>query len=141
MLFGLCSAPEIFQKRMYEMVEGMTGIQVIADDFMIFGCRNTQQEEIWEHDKVLRRFIVKCEQHNLHLNSANVKLRESTVSYIGHNLSADRVKPGEYKLNAILMISYPRDPTEINIFIEIVQYINKCIDGLNTTTVNIRKLI
>ena len=65
------------------MVEGMTGIEVIADDFLIFGCGNTQQEAIWEHDKVLRRFVVKCEQKNLHLNSAKVKLRESTVYYIG----------------------------------------------------------
>ena len=31
MLFGLCSAPEIFQWRMHEMVEGMDGIEVIAD--------------------------------------------------------------------------------------------------------------
>ena len=61
------------------MVEGMTDIKVIADDFLKFVYGNTQQEAIWEHDKVLRIFLVKCEQQNLYLNSATVKLRESTV--------------------------------------------------------------
>ena len=41
MLFGLCPAPEIFQKRIHEMLECITGIEVIADDFLIFGCGNT----------------------------------------------------------------------------------------------------
>ena len=47
------------------MVEGMDGIKVIADDFLIFGCGNTQQEAIRDHDKILRRFLVKCEKQNL----------------------------------------------------------------------------
>ena len=141
MPFGLCSAPEIFQSRMHEMVEGMDGIEVIADDFLIFGCGNTQQEAIRDHDKILRRFLVKCEKQNLHLNSAKVKLRESTVTYIGHNLSADGVQPGEDKLNAILQMPSPRDPTEIKRFLGMVQYIDKFIDGLSTKTVNMRKLI
>ena len=141
MPFGLCSAPKIFQRRMHEMVEGMDGIEVIADDFLIFGCGNTQQEAIRDHDKILRRFLVKYEKQNLHLNSAKVKLRESTVTYIGHNLSADGVQPGEDKLNAILLMSYPRDPTEIKRFIGMVQYMDKFIDGLSKKTVNMRKLI
>ena len=111
MPFGLCSAHEIFQRRTHEMVEGMDGIEIIADDFLIFGCGNTQQEAIRDHDKILRRFLVKCEKQNQHLNSAKVKLRESTVTYIGHNLSADGVQPGEDKLNAILLMPSPRDPT------------------------------
>ena len=141
MPFGLCSAPEIFQRRMHEMVEGMDGIEVIADDFLICGCGNTQQEAIRDHNKILRRFLVKCEKQNLHLNSAKVKLRESTVTYIVHNVSADGVKPGEDKLNAILQMPSPRDPTEIKRFLGMFQYIDKFIDGLSTKTVNMRKLI
>ena len=33
--FGICSAPEVFQRRMTEMVEGLKGVEVIADDFLI----------------------------------------------------------------------------------------------------------
>ena len=120
MTFGLCSAPEIFQRRMHEMVECMDCIEVIADDCLIFGCGNTHQEAIRDHDKILRRCLVKCEKQNLHLNSAKVKLRESIVTYIRHNLSADGVQPGEDKLNAIMLMPSPRDPTEIQIFLGIV---------------------
>ena len=79
MPFGLCSTPEIFQRRMHEMEEGMTGIEVIANNFLIIGCGNTQ-EAIWEHDKVLRRFVVKCEQKNLNLYSA--KLNYESLLYL-----------------------------------------------------------
>ena len=35
MPFGLCSAPEIFQRKMHELIEEIPGIQVIADDFLV----------------------------------------------------------------------------------------------------------
>ena len=37
MPFGINSAPEIWQQRMHELVEGLTGVEVIADDFLIVG--------------------------------------------------------------------------------------------------------
>ena len=37
MHFGICSAPEIFQRRMHQLIEGLTGIEVIADDFAVVG--------------------------------------------------------------------------------------------------------
>ncbi len=35
MPFGIDSAPEVFQRKMHELIEGLTGIEVIADDFLI----------------------------------------------------------------------------------------------------------
>ena len=36
MPFGINSAPEIWQRKMREHVEGLKGVEVIADDFVIF---------------------------------------------------------------------------------------------------------
>ena len=108
------------------MVEGMTNIEVIADDFLIFGCGDTHQEAVEEHDKVLRSFLLKCEQQNLHINKDKIRLREPTVTYIGHSLSADGVKPSSDKINAIVQMPSPRDPTEIKRFLGMVQYIDHC---------------
>ena len=30
--FGICSAPEVFQRRMHGIVEGLTGVEVVADN-------------------------------------------------------------------------------------------------------------
>ena len=35
MPFGICSAPEIFQQRMYKLIEGLPGVEVVADDFVV----------------------------------------------------------------------------------------------------------
>ena len=32
MPFGISSAPEVFQRRMHELIEGLQGVEVIADD-------------------------------------------------------------------------------------------------------------
>ena len=37
MPFGIKSAPEIFQRKMHELIEGLSGVEVIADDFVVVG--------------------------------------------------------------------------------------------------------
>ena len=37
MLFGICSALEIFPRKMHEMIEGLQGVKVVADNFLVFG--------------------------------------------------------------------------------------------------------
>ena len=53
MPFGLSSAPEIFQRRMHELIEGLKGIEVIADDFVIVGYGDTQEAATASHDQRL----------------------------------------------------------------------------------------
>jgi len=38
MPFGISSAPEEFQRRMHAIVQGLHGVEVIADDKFVFGC-------------------------------------------------------------------------------------------------------
>ena len=40
--FGISSAPEVFQRKMQELIEGLSGIEVVADDFIVIGCGNSQ---------------------------------------------------------------------------------------------------
>ena len=38
MPFGICSAPEVFQRRIHQLVEGLEGVEVVADNFVVMGC-------------------------------------------------------------------------------------------------------
>ena len=141
MPFGLCSAPEVFQRKMNELIEGLTGIEVIADDFLIYGCGNTTKEAIIDHDIKLITFLNVCQQKNIHLNIDKFKLRETSVTYIGHTLSGEGVQPGQDKLKSILQMPTQKDPTEIKRFLGMVQYLDKFIDRLSARTVHLRKLL
>jgi len=41
MPFGISSAPEVFQWRMHELIKGLTGTEVVADDFLVAGFGDT----------------------------------------------------------------------------------------------------
>ena len=55
MLFGVCSAPEVWQRTMHESVEDLEGVEVIADDFLIAGFGigdrevNNNLKKTWAH--------------------------------------------------------------------------------------------
>ena len=57
MPFGLCSAPEVFQRKVHELIEGMQNVEVIADDFVVVGYVETQEEAIRSHDDHLVAFL------------------------------------------------------------------------------------
>jgi hypothetical protein len=41
MPFGISSAPEVFQRRMHELIEGVQGVEVVTDDFVTVGFGET----------------------------------------------------------------------------------------------------
>ena len=53
MPFGICSAPEIFQRKMHEVIEGLQGVEVVADDFLAVGHGESIEEANRDHDKNL----------------------------------------------------------------------------------------
>ena len=50
MPFGISLALEVFQRRMHELIEGLQGVEVIADDFVVIGFGDTAKEAAANHD-------------------------------------------------------------------------------------------
>ena len=42
---------------MHELVDGLSGIEVVDDDFILVGCGNTLEKANCDHDKVLMLFL------------------------------------------------------------------------------------
>ncbi|KAL9951232.1 hypothetical protein ACROYT_G043857 [Oculina patagonica] len=84
MPFGISSAPEVFQRKMHELIEGLAGVEVVVDDFIAVGYGNTFEEATQDHDKTLVEFLKRCEAKNVRLNPEKLKLRQSQVLFIGH---------------------------------------------------------
>ena len=42
MPFGIRSAPEVFQRKIHELIQGMPHVEVAADDFVVVGCGDTR---------------------------------------------------------------------------------------------------
>ena len=82
--FGICSAPEVWQRTMHEFVEDLEGVEVIADDFLLTGFGNGDQEVNSSLERHERAFLEKCRLWNFKLNPAKVRRHQSSVKFMGH---------------------------------------------------------
>ena len=79
--FGITSAPEVFQRITTELFEGITGVEVIVDDILVWG------EDLKQHDERLEKVLQRAKERNLKLNRDKCKFRSTQVPYIGHLLT------------------------------------------------------
>ena len=79
MPFGIRSAPEVFQRKMHELIEGLRGVEVIADDSVVVGYGELWQSAIKDHDRNLLSFLQRCDERGVHLNSDKLQLRMKEV--------------------------------------------------------------
>jgi len=99
--FGICSASEEYQQRMMQALEGLDGIAIVADDILVYGSGNTNEEASRNHDNNLENLLKRCEKVNLKINKEKLKLKKQELTYIGHRITSEGVKPDENKIQSI----------------------------------------
>ena len=108
MPFGICSATEIFQRKMHEIIEGLQGVEVVADDFLVVGRGETSEAANRDHDKNLEAFLQRCEAKGVRLNPDKIKLRVSEVPFIGHRATSEGLCIDPAKVQAIQDMPVPQ---------------------------------
>ena len=76
--FGISSAPELFQRRMNEILEWLDGVLCQMDDVLIFG--STQAE----HDSRPFAVLNRIEAAGVTLNPEKCEFRKEPVKFLGH---------------------------------------------------------
>ena len=124
--FGMSSVPEIFQLRMHELIEGLSGTEVIAHDFVVTGFGDTLKEDFRDHNKCLVAFLQRC------LAVEKLQLCLEEVSLIGHYASKSGRKIHPEKVRAILEMPQPAHVKGLLRFNGTVQNLVKFLLGLLT---------
>ena len=140
MPFGISSAPEIWQRKMHEAIEGLQGVEVIADDFLVCGFGDTVDEAVKDHDENLTAFLQRCRELNLTLNLQKIKLSLSQVPFMGHLLTADGVVTDPNKVRAIRDMPTPTDVKSLQRFLGMVTYLAKFLPHLSSVCEPLRRL-
>lgn len=122
--FGITSAPEIFQRKMTDLLRGIEGVEVIIDDILIHG--KTRKEHDRRLDTVLRRI----QDSGLKLNREKCEFRKIEIEYFGHNISSEGIQPSSSRVDAIRQIETPTNLTELRRFIGMVNYLGRFIPDL-----------
>ncbi|RXN08425.1 retrotransposon-like family member retr-1 [Labeo rohita] len=133
--FGIVSAPEVFQKCIAQRLEGLDGVVNIVDDILVWG------EDMEQHDKRLRKLLDRIRDINLKLNKTKCKIRMTEVSYVGHILTAEGLKPDNGKVRAIQNMPEPQDKAALMRFLGLLQYLSKFIPNMSDLSAPLRKLL
>ena len=134
LMFGITSAPELYQHIIQQILQGCDGVYNISDDIIVHG-RNVQ-----EHDERLKRVMERLREKGLTLNAKKCQFRTSKIEFMGHVLSERGIAPTEGKVTAVLEAREPVTASEVRSFLGLVNFCSRFIPDLATTAEPLRRL-
>ena len=132
---GITAAPELYQRAMSELFNGVEGVEIVMDDILIHATTQAK------HDKILTQVLQICEDNNLKLNREKTHLCKKEVEYVGHIFSADGMKICSKRVESIMKMPYPKNKKEVMTIIGMVTYTCKFLPHLSSVTEPLRQLI
>ena len=133
--FGISSAPELFQKRMNVLLEGLDGVVCLIDDVLIHG---KDQEE---HDARLRRVLERLDNANVTLNLEKCEFSKDSVKFLGYVVDRHGVRADPEKTSAICQMDAPCSVSELRRFLGMVNQLGKFSPRISELTEPLRQLL
>lgn len=129
LMFGVNCAPEIFQREMCRLLEGISNVIVYIDDILIFAATLEKLRSITGH--VLR--ILRT--HNLTLNVEKCEFDKNSMMFLGHRLDQTGFHVDEAKVKAIRRFRPPTSVSELKSFLGMASFLSPYIkDFANITS-------
>jgi hypothetical protein len=123
MPYGLKSAPSTFQRLMNNVLMGLIGTRcfVYLDDIIIFG------ETLEDHHIRLREVLDRLRQYNLKIEPDKCEFLKTELTYLGHVVTGEGVKPDPQKVHAISNFPTPKNRTDVKSFLGLAGYYRRFI--------------
>lgn len=117
--FGISSAPELFQKRMNKILEGLEGVVCLMDDMLVIG-RNRD-----EHDQRLKEVLKRVEAAGVTLNSSECEFNKTRVKFLGHVIDCNGIRADPDKIRTICKMEAPRSVSDLRRFLGMINQLGK----------------
>ena len=141
MPFGISPAPEEFQRRLDNALQGLDGVMPIFDDTLIFGAGNTETEAMADHDAKLRALMQCCHEKGIKLNKEKLKLCCKEVPFMGHIISANGLKADPTKIQGIQEMPTPSSKQDVKRLLGMANYLQRFTPNLSEVTAPFRDLL
>ena len=120
---------------MTEMFENIEGVEVVVDDILVWGTNEA------EHDSRLIKVLDRARLRNLKLNKTKCQFNKQEITYLGHVLIKDGLKPDPKKTQAISEMTPPMSREALQRFLGMLTYLAKFIPNLSQTAAPLRALL
>jgi hypothetical protein len=132
--FGISSAPEIFQRTMARITEGLDGVICHMDDILVHG----PSQKV--HDERVRKVLTKLKEAGLTLNE-KCEFSKGQMTFLGHVISAEGVAADPKKTLAVQEFPRPQNVTELQRIMGMVNQLAKFLPNLSTLNEPLRQLL
>ena len=138
MPFGLSNAPATFQRMMDCLLRGLTWVccLVYVDDIIVYSPGGLGRHAV-EMAVVLERLS----QAGLTLKPSKCVVAATTIEYLGHELSADGVRPIERLVTSVSDFPQPTDPTTIKRFVHLAGYYRRFVPDFGARMAPLTRLL
>lgn len=116
MTFGLCNAAQTFQRFINQVLFGLEFCVPYFDDVLI--ASSSEQEHL-EH---LRLVFERFQEFGVSLNPSKCVFGQPKVSFLGHEISSDGVRPLPERTSAIQSLPEPQTVQELRRFLAMLNF-------------------
>ena len=132
--YGVSFGTDAFCQVFSEIFTGIEGCKTYVDEILIWA---SSEEELQER---LQAVFQRARENGVKFNKSKSQIGLKEVTYLGHKLTCDGIKPHETKVEAIKKMPVPEDTKALARFLGLVTYLSKFIPNLAEKTVNLRNL-
>ena len=132
---GCSSSPEVFSKKIAQILSGLDGVIAMVDDICIHSPdRKTHHERL---HKVLQRLI----ENHVTLNFEKCLFEVDSLSFLGYVIDSEGIRPDPKKVEAIANFKPPVNVSEVRQFLGLYNQVSKFIPKVSHETTPIRTLL
>lgn len=133
--YGIRSAPEIYQKIVSEMLEGLPGVVIHMDDVLVFGG------SVEEHNQRVRAVLQRMLDKGMTLNKEKCEFSRPSVTFLGHVVSERGIEADPEKVRAVKDFPAPTCIQELQRFNGMVNQLAKFTAPLAKVNEPLRQLL
>lgn len=135
MPFGVKCAPAIFQQIMDTMLSDLPFSMAYMDDVIVY---STSVEEHKEH---LQKVFQRIEDYGFSLQTQKCELFLPQIKYLGFIVDEQGRRPDSTKIAAIKDIPIPRNKSELQAFLGLVNYYNSFVPRMHSLRAPLNELL
>lgn len=121
LMFGIASAPGIFQREMEKICQGLEFVSCYLDDILIGG------KTLEHHTEILNAVLERLKKVGLTVNKEKCEFFKTELLFLGFKVTKDGIFTDKNKVKVINEMPKPTNVDELKAFIGVISYFNKFI--------------